>query len=43
MHRKLLVNDTPTKEDLEGIDFSLVKSMDLLRNITGNVPVLGYS
>lgn len=31
--RKRLVNDTPTIEDLEGIDFSLVKSMDLLRDI----------
>lgn len=29
------MNDTPTKEDLEGVDFSLVKSMDMLRNITG--------
>lgn len=33
--RKLLLNDTPTKEDLEGIDFSLVRSTDMLRNITG--------
>ena len=32
-HRKLLVRDTPVKEDLEGIDFSLVRSLDLLRNI----------
>lgn len=31
--RKLLVNDSPTIEDLEGIDFSLVKSMELLRTI----------
>jgi IS1 family transposase len=30
---KLLVHDAPTVEDLEGIDFSLVKSMDLLRTI----------
>jgi E3 ubiquitin-protein ligase HERC2 len=30
---KLLVNDIPTLEDLEGIDYSLVKSMELLRNI----------
>ena len=31
--RKLLVNDPPTVEDLEGIDYSLVKSMELLRTI----------
>ena len=31
--RKLLVNDTPTTEDLEGIDYSLVNSMELLRTI----------
>lgn len=31
--RKLLANDTPTLEDLEAIDFSLVKSIELLRNI----------
>jgi E3 ubiquitin-protein ligase HERC2 len=31
--RKLLVADQPVVEDLEGIDFSLVKSLDLLRTI----------
>lgn len=30
---KLLANDIPTLEDLEGIDFSLVKSIELLRTI----------
>ena len=29
------MNDAPGKEDLEGVDFSLVKSLDLLRNVGG--------
>jgi hypothetical protein len=30
---KLLVNDTPTIDDLEAVDFSTVKSVDMIRNI----------
>ena len=33
MSRKLLVGDSPTVEDLEQVDFSLVRSLDLLRNL----------
>lgn len=28
------MQDSPTKEDLEGIDFSLVRSLDMLRGIS---------
>ena len=28
------MQDTPVKEDLEGIDFSLVRSLDMLRTIS---------
>jgi hypothetical protein len=40
-HRKLLVRDSPTLADLEGVDFSLVKSLDLLRNIRSSPEVFG--
>jgi len=30
---KLLVDDRPTREDLEGVDFSVAQSLDMLRNV----------
>ena len=33
VHRKLLVNDTPTVEDLEGIDYTLVQSLNDYREV----------
>ena len=39
MHRKLLVRDSPTVADLEGVDFNLVRSLDMMRNIRSSPEV----
>ncbi len=37
------MRDSPTAADLEGVDFSLVKSLDLLRNIRSSPEVFASS
>ena len=37
--RKLLSGDTPSASDLEGVDFSLVRSLEMLRNIRSDPDV----
>lgn len=34
--RKLIAGDSPNRDDLEGIDYSLVNSLDLLRYVDKN-------
>jgi E3 ubiquitin-protein ligase HERC1 len=36
LNRKLIAGDVPNHDDLEGVDFSLVKTIDMLRNIDKN-------